>query len=171
MDTHVKHRIIGVVVLATLVALLVPLCFTGTKKGVGKERMLVNIPNPPSRPVIYKTADLQKLYAEKQKQMTATPNIQSINQRPVEQQEVTAEKNGYWVIQLASFADHANADKLMKELIYKGFVAHVQIEKTDQSYMYHVFVGPKMSREKAESLLERLQKTFPLKGLITKSNI
>lgn len=170
MDIHVKHRIIGVVVLATLVALLIPLCFTGNKKNVRKE-MLINIPGSPSRPIINKTADLRKIYAEKQNQNVATLNIQSINQSSVKQQNITTMKNDYWIIQLASFTDHANADKLMKELIYKGFVAHVETEKTDKKYMYHVFVGPKMSREKAESLLKRIQKTFSLKGLVAKYKV
>lgn len=171
MDTHVKHRIIGVVVLVILVALLVPLFFTGSKKGVRKAELSANIPNPPLPPVIHKAVDWQKLYTERQKQRVVTPRTPPVIYKAVEQQKLATKKNEYWIVQLASFTDHANADKLMKKLIYKGFVAHVGTEKTDQGHMYHVFIGPKMSREKAQSLLERLQKTFNLKGLITRYKV
>ncbi len=170
MDTHVKHRIIGVVVLVILVALLIPLFFTGSKKGVSKAGLSANIPSPPSPPIIRK-ADWQKLYAQKQKQRVITAGTPQVIHKVVKQQKLATKKNEYWIVQLASFTDHANADKLMKKLIYKGFVAHVGKEKTDQGHMYHVFIGPKMSREKAESLLEKLQKTFNLKGLITRYKI
>ncbi len=171
MDTHVKHRIIGVVVLVILVALLVPLFFTGSKKDVGKKELSANIPNPPSPPVIRKAANWQKLYAQKQKQRVVTPYTPPVIHKAIEQRKLVTKKNEYWIVQLASFTDNANADKLMKKLIYKGFVAHVETEKTDQGHVYHVFIGPKMNREKAQSLLERLQKTFNLKGLITRYKI
>ncbi|KPJ68178.1 MAG: hypothetical protein AMJ43_01895 [Coxiella sp. DG_40] len=165
MDKRVKHRIIGVIVLVILVALLIPLFFTGSKKSTGKVYLSATIPNRPLPQVLRRAVDLQELQAQKQN------GAVTLSTQPTIQQQESIDKGAYWVIQLASFADHVNANELMKKLIYKGYVAHIETEKTDKGHEYYVLVGPKMSREKAESLLERLQNTFHLKGLITRYKI
>jgi len=57
-----------------------------------------------------------------------------------------------WVIQVGAMATPAAADKLRDQLIAKGFKAYTQPSKlANGSSVIKVFVGPKLSRERADA--------------------
>jgi len=56
-----------------------------------------------------------------------------------------------WVVQVGAMATQASADKLTQQLIAKGFKAYSQPSKlANGSSAIKVFVGPKLSRERAD---------------------
>ncbi len=56
-----------------------------------------------------------------------------------------------WVIQVGLFSTQANADRIKNELQQKGFKAYTQTVKTAKGAGIKVFVGPKLSRERADA--------------------
>lgn len=63
-----------------------------------------------------------------------------------------------WAVQLGSFSDKINAQKLMKSLQSQGYAAYVQIIKTSHgSTMTKVLVGPELRRADAEKIQEKLK--------------
>lgn len=56
-----------------------------------------------------------------------------------------------WVVQVGSFSTQANADKIKQTLQDKGFKAYTQSVKTDKGSAIKVYVGPKLSRERADA--------------------
>lgn len=72
-----------------------------------------------------------------------------------------------WVVQVGSFSSQANADALKAKLREKGFPAFTKSNPADKPVAVRVFVGPKLSRERADQIKQELQKTFDLKPFVT----
>lgn len=61
-----------------------------------------------------------------------------------------------WAVQLGSFADQQNAERLAKTVTENGFSVYLMpLRKSDQT-LYRVRVGPRDSRPQASELAERL---------------
>ncbi len=63
-----------------------------------------------------------------------------------------------WVVQLGSFSQRANADKLVRRLKQKGFAATMASATVKGKRVYRVWVGPERERAKAERLLARVNR-------------
>jgi DedD protein len=71
-----------------------------------------------------------------------------------------------WVVQVGSFSNQTNADVLKKELQGKGYHVFTKAA-SDGKGSVRVFVGPKLSRERADSLKIELEQKFKLKPFVT----
>lgn len=76
-----------------------------------------------------------------------------------------------WTIQLGSFGEKDNAEKLVKQLRKSGFTAYINRAKSGSNYVNRVFVGPELKRDHAEALNKKLQQAFKLKGVIVKYKV
>lgn len=72
-----------------------------------------------------------------------------------------------WVVQVGSFASQANADALKAKLREKGYPAFTKGNPADKNAAIRVFVGPKLSRERADQIKLDLQKNLGLKPFVT----
>jgi DedD protein len=65
---------------------------------------------------------------------------------------------GAFAVQLGSFGDKGNADRLVREMAAKGFNAFVAPIKSDNRMLYRVRVGPARDRASAEALAAQLKR-------------
>lgn len=65
---------------------------------------------------------------------------------------------GMWAVQLGSFSNEANAERLAAELRQEGFAAFLSKLSTGESELHRVRVGPQRDREAAEAMLARLER-------------
>lgn len=63
-----------------------------------------------------------------------------------------------WAVQLGSFGDRQNAERLATTISQNGFTAYLMPLKRPDKTLYRVRVGPRDSREKASELADRLAK-------------
>jgi DedD protein len=63
-----------------------------------------------------------------------------------------------WAVQLGSFGDKNNAEKLATDLRKQGFAAFLSQLSTDSGLLQRVRVGPQKDRESAEAMAARLKK-------------
>lgn len=70
----------------------------------------------------------------------------------------SASANGQWFVQLGSFAQRANAERLAAELERKGFSARVQAGGGAGGSLFRVRAGPVPDRAAAEDLAGRLSR-------------
>src|SRR5207245_1515320 len=89
---------------------------------------------------------------------------QEIGHHPSSVQQPTNKKPDFpgtpadgWMVQLGSFASHANADRLARELKRKGFRASVSESSGRGRRLYRVRVGPTADRGAAEQLTAKLR--------------
>ena len=71
-------------------------------------------------------------------------------------QEISS--TGMWAVQLGSFGDQDNANKLAADLRKQNFSAFLSKVSTDSGELHRVRIGPLKDRESAESVAEQLQK-------------
>ena len=61
-----------------------------------------------------------------------------------------------WVVQIGSFSEEANAQRLAQRVAGLGFNARVSTFNTSVGPMYRVRVGPESSRERAVAIVSSL---------------
>ncbi len=63
-----------------------------------------------------------------------------------------------WAVQLGSFGDQQNAERLAADLRKQGYAAFLSQLKTSSGPLHRVRVGPQKDRTSAEDMAARLQK-------------
>ena len=72
-----------------------------------------------------------------------------------------------WAVQLASFTDKANAQRLVSRLEAAGFTAYTRTSNVEKaSTMTRVFVGPWRDMAQAKEVLKKCRIKFALQGLV-----
>ena len=69
-----------------------------------------------------------------------------------------ASTTGMWAVQLGSFSNKQNAEKLAADLRKQGYAAFLSQLKTSSGQLHRVRIGPQKDRESAELMASRLSK-------------
>jgi DedD protein len=84
--------------------------------------------------------------------------------KPVEEpapkpaQQPAASTTGMWAVQLGSFSNKENAEKLAADLRKQGYAAFLSQLTTENGQLHRVRIGPQKDRESAEEMAKRLAK-------------
>jgi DedD protein len=76
---------------------------------------------------------------------------------PVSEQPA-ASTTGMWAVQLGSFSNKENAEKLAADLRKQGYAAFLSEVTTDSGQLHRVRIGPQKDRESAAAMAARLLK-------------
>jgi DedD protein len=90
--------------------------------------------------------------ADEPKPTTEKPAVQ-------EAPAATTSQTGMWAVQLGSFGNQQNAEKLAADLRKQGFAAFLSQLSTDSGQLHRVRIGPQKDRESAEAMATRLAKS------------
>ncbi|AWF80606.1 hypothetical protein BTJ40_07165 [Microbulbifer sp. A4B17] len=71
-----------------------------------------------------------------------------------------------WVVQVASYRDESNADKLRLRLMDEGYSAYTRSIDTDKGRLVRVFVGPKVNKADAQQLKKELDALLKAQTLV-----
>lgn len=182
MERALKERIIGAAVLVLVVVLVVPVFLDGTPGG--DEIVSERVPLPGQAEQKSQTVVLER--DRKDPVPVATGSAPAQEQKrepspkpPVKQAEpetvkpdpepeaeklaaeipaAVASSTGMWAVQLGSFSDQENAERLAADLRKQGFAAFLSQLSTSSGQLHRVRIGPQKDRESAEAMAARLQK-------------
>jgi DedD protein len=183
METRVKARLIGALILVALIVLLVPEMLSGphhdqnsTKEGSAKT-YTIDLTAPAARATPNPTDSTPPPKPEPAAASTDLPmetvDVEStsrpetpppVEQSPEKASSSTSDNAGdaadssAWVVQLGSFASQANAERLAGQLKSRGYKAFVSRLDSASRTRYRVRVGPEQERAQAENLAERLRR-------------
>ena len=183
METRVKARLIGALILVALIVLLVPEMLSGPHRGQGSTQEgsprtytidltapaaratpvpVDNTPPPKPEPAAASTElPMETVDVESTSRPETLPSVEpSAEKTPSPQNDNTggAGDDSAWVVQLGSFASQANADRLAGQLKSRGYKAFVSRLDSGSRTRYRVRVGPEQERAQAETLAERLRR-------------
>lgn len=185
MERALKERIIGAVVLVIFVVLVVPIFLDGPsdENEIVTERLLlpgqegqdtktVVLDRERSEPIpvaeqesTAQTVTLPKPQESKSPVVTpiAEPAAARIEEKPAPPPEQEAPKvatstTGMWAVQLGSFSNKENAEKLAADLRKQGYAAFLSQLETNSGQLHRVRIGPQKDRESAEAMAARLLK-------------
>lgn len=111
-----------------------------------------------------------------------TKNIVSSNVKAVEKKNLApktiakhlhkaiAPKNS-WIVQLGSFKNHSNANKLVTQLRSKGFTAFIEPSSKKKGAPIRVCIGPELHKQKAKMIVKDLAKKLHMKGIVVRHHI
>ena len=186
IDRDLKERLIGAAVLVLVVVLVVPVFLDGPS-GDG-ELVNERVPLPGQSGQVNKTIVLERDRSSpvpsnagnepaaappQTKQVVVEPEPQAKvaettpepvvtkpePEQPAKQMPAAAPSTtGMWAVQLGSFGDKENAERLAADLRKQGFAAFLSQLSTSSGQLHRVRIGPQKDRESAEAMAERLAK-------------
>ncbi len=180
MEKTLKERIVGAIVLVAVVVLVVPVFLDGppSEGEIISER--VPLPGQGEQKIQTVVLDRDRdepmpAQALNSKRQSSRPAAAVTTPPPLAQQEAAAETpqpervtatpirsagsaTGMWAVQLGSFANQQNAEKLAADLRKQGFAAFLSQLSTPSGQLHRVRIGPQKDREAAEAMAARLQK-------------
>ena len=187
MERALKERIIGAVVLVIFAVLVVPVFLDGPPEqgAVVTERVLLpgqdeqktqtvvlerdrTEPVPAANSMQSETPQAE-VQEEPEQETVRSPEPSSSTPRPVEKpvekpveakpkDEPAASSTGMWAVQLGSFSNKDNAERLAADLRKQGYAAFLSQLDTASGTLHRVRVGPLKDRDSAEQMAARLQK-------------
>lgn len=178
MDRALKERIIGAAVLVVFAVLVVPVFLDGPDDGVEVISESVTLPGQnnqerkqqtivlerdrtepvPAAATPTPTPAVQKTPApEKEKPAPTVPKKQeAAAASPDKVAAATKSTTGMWAVQLGSFSNQKNAERLAADLRKQGFAAFLSQLQTDSGALHRVRIGPQKDRDSAESVAAKL---------------
>ena len=178
MEKALKERIIGAIVLVAVVVLVVPVFLDGPPAesemiservplpGQGEQsNQTVVLDRDRDDPVPAQTVETPQ---RDEPAVNPAPPPQAVAEASPEQAQTEPERSstpvqsagsatGMWAVQLGSFSNQGNAEKLAADLRKQGFAAFLSQLSTSSGQLHRVRVGPQKDRESADAMATRLQ--------------
>lgn len=181
MDRALKERIVGAVILVLFVVLVVPVFLDGppgddeivSKRvplpGQAEQKvqtMVLDRDRTDPVPAAARNEPVETEQVVIEQQATRAPPLQAKsapeqaagNPAPMVPVVATSSPTGMWAVQLGSFGEQKNAERLAADLRKQGFAAFLSQLSTDSGQLHRVRIGPQKDRGSAEAMAERLQK-------------
>ncbi|MDH5500625.1 MAG: SPOR domain-containing protein [Gammaproteobacteria bacterium] len=188
MERALKERIIGAAVLVVFVVLVVPIFLDGPPESgeVVSERVLlpgqegqdiktVVLDRERSEPV--PSASNTEVVDDAKVTVVEEPEISLPVPAPIEKEPAPAQTDqqsvresapatagqpasstGMWAVQLGSFSNKENAERLAADLRKQGYAAFLSQLNTGDGALHRVRIGPQKDRASAEAMAARLLK-------------
>jgi DedD protein len=188
MERALKERIIGAAILVLFVVLVVPIFLDGPpdEAEIVSERVLLpgqdtqntqtvvldrnrtepvpaagNATASPQAATTPKSEPREKPPAQAtpivEKKPEPAPKAVTAKKEPVSETSVASE-TGMWAVQLGSFSNKENAEKLAADLRKQGYAAFLSQLATGSGQLHRVRIGPQKDRQSAEEIASRLLK-------------
>lgn len=149
METGLKRRLVGAIVIAAVAVIFIPLILDGTEE----ERLAVIEEIPPAPTFDFReqiaVSDIQAAM-ESRRRANAASMPQERASKDDEAESELLDQNGLpvgWSLQVASFRDRDNAIVLRSEIRELGHGAYVLLNRTNEGQFYQVLVGPSLDQE------------------------
>ena len=178
MNTAMKQRLVGTVVIGCLAIVFIPILLDG--EGVSAPEMTASIPEAPPMPIVPVIAaerpeiSPDTLDSSQDESSTELNNVRSDQQSAVSDTPPTPELPrlntagipATWSVRLASFGQMANAESLVDRLREKGYKGFSRPIETSRGPLTGVYVGPVMTENEAARLQPELAAAFDLEGVV-----
>ncbi|MGB6976581.1 MAG: SPOR domain-containing protein [Gammaproteobacteria bacterium] len=82
------------------------------------------------------------------------------------QEKKSGTKEQGWIIQVGSFAEQKNVERLVQQLHAQGFVAQIKPIHTSHGTITRVYLGPEIQREQAERIAKQINEHFAIHSIV-----
>lgn len=176
MDDGIKQRLIGAVVLVALMVIFLPMFFSSSE--TEPVDILIEMPEKPpipefdiSKPV-KPSGQLTDSVPEAEPAPAPSPAPEvAVEQQAEELKDKKVDDSGLpvsWALQVASFKERENAEKLRDKLRKDGFKAYIKYRLDVEPRLIRVFIGPVLERESIDKLKVDVSKQYQLDGVVVR---
>lgn len=179
MDRSLKERVIGAIVLVVVAVLIVPVFLDGTANDAEIVSEVVTLPGQNAQESMTQVVVLNRDRAEPVPTSAAASAPTETKPEPVISKPQAAAKEtvapavsvakeppsapesstGMWAVQLGSFSNQENAERLAAELRKQGYAAFLSRLDTGSGALHRVRIGPQKDRDGAASVAAQLGKS------------
>jgi DedD protein len=177
MDRALKERVIGAIVLVVVAVLVVPVFLDGPSSDAEVVSNVVTLPGQSEQAGMTQTVVLNRDRNEpvpasapaqvennpkpvKTASPAATKQAASVSPNDDSESVMAAESaTGMWAVQLGSFSNQENAERLAADLRKQGYAAFLSRLVTDSGALHRVRIGPQKDRDSAEAVAAQLAKS------------
>jgi DedD protein len=178
MDRALKERVTGAVVLVVFAVLVVPVFLDGPSTDAEIITESVTLPGQNDQKRKSQTIVLERDRSEPVPTAATNVTAKETTQSGPEQGQVTVTRaasspakseakpadtktpdvspTGMWAVQLGSFSNQANAERLAADLRKKGYAAFLSQLDTESGKLHRVRIGPQKDRDSAEAIAAKL---------------
>ncbi len=153
MEQRLKERLFGAIIVVALFVIFLPMVLKEPEGEVISHHELTPKPLIPKKDDWMAVPESLAQWQEKV-ESTSSPVRQEVSQPS-------------WVIQVATFANNKNAQKLKSRLNQKGYQAYLEAVPNHEKTLTWVLIGPLEDKETAELVQGKLQSDFKVKSLVT----
>lgn len=184
MQTHTKHRLLGLGVFVSMAALFFPILIHHTARPSNFNLLSEIPPSLPSEPRMVLNLPLEKgtlvserMHNETQSDSTSheSNEIQKIPipkalrqlpgmHAPSHLNPLSNPSPKAWVIQIGTFRDKKHVEKLVKSLRAKNYLVYTRTDSNPR--LIRVYIGPEIHKNKLGAIQQHIQQQFHLKGVI-----
>ncbi|MFT7091870.1 MAG: DedD protein [Candidatus Azotimanducaceae bacterium] len=174
MDTRLKQRVIGAVVMTAVAIIILPMLLDGSSEDRARVESAI-----PQAPVI----DINSLTVEQTSEKILEMAEVSKAKLPVMQQDTAVlvqdtdnfslNENGLpisWSFQLGSFREETNATRLRQTLRDKGYRSYILSGDADDK-LFRVYVGPMVNKDKLLKVQIKIEAELKLSGQVVRYRI
>ena len=164
MELALKYRIVGAAVLLSLAVIFVPLILDGS----GQDKVTtLDLEIPPEPQLIFADEPDQpiEIAKETRQEVTKADLTPKVDLEKNIVPEITTPSDTpasllSWVVQVGAFNEEEKAKALQQKLADAKYDAFVESHEIESKTVYRVKVGPVISQDKADKILEKLQKAY-----------
>ena len=176
MDRALKERVIGAIVLVVMAVLVVPVFLDGPSTDVDMVSSIVALPGQNGQESVTQTVVLNRdrsepVPASAPVPVATKPEPAEAKPAPAKVAEVVSPEDdteaapmaesttGMWAVQLGSFSNQENAERLAADLRKQGYAAFLSRLVTGSGALHRVRIGPQKDRKSAESVAAQLARS------------
>lgn len=150
MEQRLKERLFGAIIIIALFVIFLPM--------VLKE--------PDTSALVYDEAKPKPELQAKEDWLEVPKELATWEETVPKTMALSQAQKEAWVVQLATFANKANANKLVNRLKSKGYEAYLEAVPGSEETLTWVMVGPQDDKEKADKLKSDLKASFKMEGIV-----
>ncbi len=172
MSSRAVQRLVGVVVLAALLVLFLPMVLN--LEGTHRVDTRSKIPAKPALEPVQIAEPVRVEGAQTPKsdeQIFQVPDDANVVQNPVAEvpEEPALNDAGVpvaWILQVGSFKEKDKADNLTQQLLAEGYKAYSRVGSSTTGDVYRVYVGPNILKEKLLADMQAIEQRHQIKPLL-----
>ncbi|MFB0905510.1 MAG: SPOR domain-containing protein [Pseudomonadales bacterium] len=175
METKLKYRMVGILVLTALAVIFVPMIFSGSEQD--RDAYMAEIPKGPSfgQGRRISVIDLQAEMRSRERESAAAMPVDKVDQADyADQPAKILDQNGLpigWSLQVASFRDQENAVRLRASIRQLGHGSYVLRSLTNEGLFFQVLVGPSLDRNALLKIGQQLSAEMDLSVQIVRYRV
>lgn len=174
MESKLRQRVVGAIVLTSLAIIILPLLLDGSAED--RQRVVASIPEPPKIDLTEITVeDITRKMQRLERASAAQLPEEVVDETDYSDIEgVGLDRNDLpvgWSLQLGSFRNEKNAVGRRASLREAGYRSYILHNKTNDGELYKVFVGPMLERADVLKLGEEISQGMQINGVVVRYRI
>lgn len=164
MDQKLKERLLGAVIILSVLIFFLPMLFKQNSVNLSELNSEVDEQIAVNRAALEE--QLKELELEKEYLIQAPAPLEKPKVAKAMVPVISTESGKRWVLRMGVFSNPNNAKLLEQNLSAKGYASYSQIDTSKGAKITRVFVGPKKSESEIKRIADQIKQDLKMQGMV-----